>query len=178
MIAVVGGDGSLSEVITGRMLLNGSQKETFAIIPAGTGNSQAHDLKITSTEDAVHAIVSGRTQALDLAKVELTEGLPGETGGGLIRYSHNLVTWGLGVDSTIQAEKMRWMGPVRYDVGILLAIMANRRRTATLSLDGRRITDDFTLFLVQNSQTGAPNFPWLRVRRWTMGKWTSAFSRK
>ena len=99
MIAVVGGDGSLSEVITGRMLLNGSQKETFAIIPAGTGNSQAHDLKITSTENAVHAIVSGRTQALDLAKVELTEGLPGETGGGLIRYSHNLVTWGLGVDS-------------------------------------------------------------------------------
>lgn len=159
VIAVVGGDGSLSEVITGRMLLNGSQKETFAIIPAGTGNSQAHDLKITSTEDAVHAIVSGRTQALDLAKVELTEGLPGETGGGLIRYSHNLVTWGLGVDSTIQAEKMRWMGPVRYDVGILLAIMANRRRTATLSLDGRRITDDFTLFLVQNSQTGGSKLP-------------------
>lgn len=51
------------------------------------------------------------------------------------------------------------MGPVRYDVGILLAIMANRRRTATLSLDGRHITDDFTLFLVQNSQTGGSKLP-------------------
>ena len=39
IIAVVGGDGSLSEAITGRMLLNGKRTETFAIVPAGTGNS-------------------------------------------------------------------------------------------------------------------------------------------
>ena len=68
------------------------------------------------------------------------------------------MTWGLGVDSTIQAEKMRWMGPARYDVGILLAILAARRRTATLTLDDRSITDDFTL-LVQNSQTGGSMLP-------------------
>jgi diacylglycerol kinase (ATP) len=91
--------------------------------------------------------------------VELTEGLPGSTGDSMVRYSHNLVTWGLGVDSTIQAEKMRWMGPARYDVGILLAILAARRRTATLTLDDRFITDDFTLFLVQNSQTGGSMLP-------------------
>ena len=77
----------------------------------------------------------------------------------MVRYSHNLVTWGLGVDSTIQAEKMRWMGPMRYDVGILLAILANRKRTATLTLNGRSITDDFTLFLVQNTQTGGSLLP-------------------
>ena len=159
IVAVVGGDGSFSEVITGRMLLGKPTKETFAIVPAGTGNSQAHDLRIDSVEAAVKAILSGRTQALDLARVELTEGLPGSTGGSLVRYSHNLVTWGLGVDSTIQAEKMRWMGPARYDVGILLAILASRRRTATLTLDDRFITDDFTLFLVQNSQTGGSMLP-------------------
>ena len=43
IIAVVGGDGSLSEAITGRMPLHGKRTETFAIVPAGTGNSQAHD---------------------------------------------------------------------------------------------------------------------------------------
>ncbi len=159
LIAVVGGDGSLSEVITGRMLLGKGEKETFAIIPAGTGNSQAHDLRLESVESAVEAALNGQRQSLDLARVELTEGLPGSLGEPMVRYSHNLVTWGLGVDSTIQAEKMRWMGPIRYDVGILMAILASRRRTATLRLDDRTITDDFTLFLVQNSQTGGSMLP-------------------
>ena len=159
LIAVVGGDGSLSEVITGRMLLGKDEKETFAIIPAGTGNSQAHDLGLDTVENAVEAALNGQRQSLDLARVELTEGLPGSLSEPMVRYSHNLVTWGLGVDSTIQAEKMRWMGPIRYDVGILMAILASRRRTATLTLDGRTITDDFTLFLVQNSQTGGSMLP-------------------
>ena len=59
---------------------------------------------------------------------------------------------------------MRWMGPIRYDVGILMAILASRRRTATLTLDGRTITDDFTL-LVQNSQTGSSIFRLLPAPR-------------
>jgi diacylglycerol kinase (ATP) len=40
-----------------------------------------------------------------------------------------------------------------------MAILASRRRTATLTLDDRTITDDFTLFLVQNSQTGGSRLP-------------------
>ena len=40
-----------------------------------------------------------------------------------------------------------------------MAILASRRRTATLTLDGRTITDDFALFLVQNSQTGGSMLP-------------------
>ena len=67
IIAVVGGDGTLSEVITGRMLLKKGTKETFAIVPAGTGNSQAHDLGLSDVDDAVNAILSGHMQALDLA---------------------------------------------------------------------------------------------------------------
>ena len=159
-IAVVGGDGSLSESITGWMMQSKDNSTIrFGLIPAGTGNSQAHDLGIKNTEDAVSRIVNGGTQAIDLARVELTEGLPGETKGQTTRYSHNLVTWGLGVDSTIKAEKMRWMGSIRYDVGILMAIMANNRRHATLYLDGTKMEDDFTLFLIQNSQTGGSLLP-------------------
>lgn len=158
-IVAVGGDGTLCEVISGRMLLKLPTRQRFAIVPAGTGNSQANDLGLTSVDVAVEAIMAGHVQALDLAKVELTEGLPGKEGERMIRYSHNLVTWGLGVDSNIQAEKMRWLGPMRYDVGILLAILANRKRRATLTINGRSITDDFTLFLVQNSQTGGSLLP-------------------
>jgi YegS/Rv2252/BmrU family lipid kinase len=157
IIAVVGGDGSLSEVVTG--LMQAKKTCRVGLIPAGTGNSMANDLKITSTEEAVSRICYGHYQSLDLAKVDMVAGLPGNENGVLTRYSINLVTWGLGVDSTIKAEKMRWMGPMRYDVGILMAIMANNRRNATLTIDGNTIEDDFTLFLIQNSQTGGSMLP-------------------
>lgn len=159
IFAVVGGDGSLSEVITGRMHAQPEGGDLFALIPAGTGNSMAHDLRLTSTEHAVQSLVHGGRQNLDLAKVEMVNGLPGFENGQTVRYSHNLVTWGLGVDSTIKAEKMRWMGPMRYDVGILMAIMANNRRHATLTVDGMEMKGDYTLFLIQNCQTGGSMLP-------------------
>ena len=157
IIAVIGGDGTLSEVVTG--LMKSKKNCRVGLIPAGTGNSIANDMKITSTEEAVSRICNGNYQSLDLAKVDLVAGLPGNENGTLTRYSINLVTWGLGVDSTIKAEKMRWMGPMRYDVGILMAIMANNRRNAKLTIDGNTIEDDFTLFLIQNSQTGGSMLP-------------------
>ena len=159
VFAVVGGDGSLSEVITGRMRIGAEKTELFGLIPAGTGNSMANDLGIGPIEQAVEAILNGARQSLDLAKVEMVNGLPGAEDGTTVRYSHNLVTWGLGVDSTIKAERMRWMGPIRYDVGILMAIMANNRRQATLTIDGVTMEDDYTLFLIQNSQTGGSMLP-------------------
>ena len=157
VVVVVGGDGSLSEVITGLMQVKSPCR--VGLIPAGTGNSMANDLKISSTEEAINRICGGNYQLLDLAKVDMVAGLPGNESGELTRYSANLVTWGLGVDSTIKAERMRWMGPMRYDVGILMAIMANNRRNATLTIDGHTFEDDFTLFLIQNSQTGGSLLP-------------------
>ena len=146
--AVVGGDGSVCEVITGR-LRHRKTLPRVAIIPAGTGNCQATELGITSVEGAVERILAGRLRKIDLAEVRVCD-------DGLW-YSHNLVTWGLGVDSTVLAEKMRCLGPMRYDLGIVATILANRRRPATLSLDGKTLAGDYTLFLIQNTQTGGSN---------------------
>ena len=146
-------------MITGRMNAKPDGGDLFALIPAGTGNSMANDLRLTTTEQAIHSLVHGARQNLDLARVEMVNGLPGSENGRTVRYSHNLVTWGLGVDSTLKAEKMRWMGPIRYDVGILMAIMANNRRHATLTIDGEEMKGDYTLFLIQNSQTGGSMLP-------------------
>ena len=146
--AVVGGDGSVCEVITGR-LRHRKTLPRIAIIPCGTGNCQATELGITSVEVAVERILAGRIRKIDLAEVRVCD-------DGLW-YSHNLVTWGLGVDSTVLAEKMRCLGPMRYDIGIVATILANRRRPATLTLDGKTLTGDYTLFLIQNTQTGGSN---------------------
>ena len=146
--AVVGGDGSVCEVITGR-LRNRKALPRVAIIPSGTGNCQATELGITSVEEAVERILAGRVRNIDLAEVRVCD-------DGLW-YSHNLVTWGLGVDSTLLAEKMRCLSPMRYDIGIVATILANRRRPAMLTLDGKTLTGDYTLFLIQNTQTGGSN---------------------
>lgn len=160
VFAVVGGDGSMSEVITGRMRNAEDQiPPTVAFIPAGTGNSHAYDLKIDGVQDAVSRIISGRIQELDISRVVLTEGLPGNEKEEMTWYSHNLVTWGLGIDSNLIAEKMRFLGPIRYDVGIVISIMINRRRHAKLILDGHEMDSDFTLFLIQNTQTGGSGLP-------------------
>ena len=153
-IAVVGGDGSLSESITGWMRTKQTVKPVFAVIPAGTGNSQGTELAISGVDDAVSRILRGRTQAIDLAEVNLRSGNRKDPGPEMTWYSHNLVTWGLGVDSVVLAEKLRWMGPVRYDVGIVMMMLVNRRRHATLIIDGHTMKEDYTLFLIQNTQLG------------------------
>ena len=145
IFAVVGGDGSMSEVITGRMRNSEHSKSPIvAFVPAGTGNSHAYDLKINGVEDAISRIISGRIQELDISRVILTEGLPGKEKDQMTWYSHNLVTWGLGIDSNLIAEKMRFLGPIRYDVGIVISILLNRRRHAKLILDGHEMDSDFT----------------------------------
>ena len=153
-IAVVGGDGTLSESITGRMRAEPTGNPIFAVIPAGTGNSQGTELEISGVDDAVSRILRGRTQAIDLAEVNLRSGNRKDPGPEMTWYSHNLVTWGLGVDSVVLAEKLRWMGPIRYDVGIVMMMLVNRRRRATLILDGHSMEGDYTLFLIQNTQLG------------------------
>jgi|MDSX01.1.fsa_nt_gb diacylglycerol kinase (ATP) len=152
-LAVVGGDGTLSEVITGRMRAGGDLPRV-GVIPAGTGNAQATELGILNVEEAVRRIVAGRVIRIDLAEVDLRSGTAKRPGDALRWYSHNLVTWGLGVDSVVLAERMRWLGPARYDVGIVIKILANVRRRATLTVDGHAMEDDYTLFLIQNTQTG------------------------
>ena len=158
-IATIGGDGTMSEVITGMMThLEDPRRVPIALVPAGTGNSQANDLAISTVADAVGRILAGRAHDLDIASVSLHEGLGGD-GRRITRHCHNLVGWGLGVDSTIIAERLRFFGRMRYDIGIILTILRGRRRPARLILDGHVLDDDYTLLLVQNNRTGGSGLP-------------------
>ena len=149
-IVTVGGDGTFCEVISGFM----SRKEIasnipLGLVPAGTGNSQANDMEISDYMDAVERIAKGRVRLMDIAETRFLE-----NDKKVIRYSHNLVGWGLGVDSNILAEKMRFLGPLRYDIGVLLSIIRGKVRKAKCFIDGHLIESDFVLLLIQNTCTG------------------------
>jgi len=151
IIVSVGGDGTFCEVITGFMSRLDSANEQFpiALIPAGTGNSQANDMEISSHMEAIELILKNRLRKMDIAKVVFNEG---EDKG--VRYSHNLVGWGLGVDSNILAEKMRFLGPLRYDIGALMSIIRGKVRSARCTIDGHLMDSNFVLLLIQNTKTG------------------------
>ena len=71
IIVTVGGDGTFCEVITGFLSRSDSANDRFplALIPAGTGNSQANDMEIFSHMDAVQLILKNRLRKMDIAKV-------------------------------------------------------------------------------------------------------------
>ena len=149
-IVTVGGDGTFCEVISGHMNRAAfDSKIPFGLIPAGTGNSQANDMEISDYMDASGRVISGRVRLMDVAETKFLDG-----DKKITRYSHNLVGWGLGVDSNILAEKMRFLGPLRYDIGVLLSILRGKVRKAKCYIDGHLIESDFVLLLIQNTCTG------------------------
>jgi diacylglycerol kinase (ATP) len=65
-VCVVGGDGTLAEAATG---LAGTETP-LALIPRGTGNQVAHNLRIpVNVEEAVEVAVRGRPSPLDLGRI-------------------------------------------------------------------------------------------------------------
>ncbi len=151
IIVSVGGDGTLCEIITGLMFRSDSAYKEIpvALVPAGSGNSQANDMEITDYMDAIERILNGRLRKMDIGKVSFTTDDQRET-----RYSHNLVGWGLGVDSNLLAERMRFLGPLRYDIGALMSIIRGRVRKARCYIDGHLLDSAFVLLLIQNTKTG------------------------
>jgi diacylglycerol kinase family enzyme len=70
-VAIVGGDGSMHEVINGLFSRPDKKKLPIGLIPAGTGNSLMHDLKCLDPSEASRNIVNGYTRKLDVAEVKM-----------------------------------------------------------------------------------------------------------
>ena len=147
----VGGDGTLSEIITGLLKREDSFSEIIpiSIVPSGSGNSQANDMEISDYLDAIQRVVNGRLRKMDIGRVTFID-----EGEKQVRFSHNLVGWGLGVDANILAERMRFLGPIRYDLGSLMSIIRGKVRKAKCYIDGNLIDSSFILLLIQNTKTG------------------------
>jgi diacylglycerol kinase (ATP) len=145
-VVVAGGDGSLHEAINGLMAAD-TPRPPLGLIPTGTGNSLAADLKCIGPHQAARAIAGGRTRPLDVMEVRL--GPAGDRGAdadavsaapALPRtlYAFNIVGWGLAADAGARAEWLRQRTPLlgsrRYAVANLLVLLRRRVRPARLRL--------------------------------------------
>src|SRR5215204_1610641 len=108
-LIVVGGDGTVNEVVNGLGKAGFPQAVTLAVLPMGTGNDLAATLAITDQlEEAKEVVRENRVRTLDVARVS-SEGM-GE------RFFINVATGGYGAETSGLADeemKSRW-GKLAY----------------------------------------------------------------
>ncbi len=66
LVAAVGGDGTVNEVINGIVAADALESTTVGVIPAGTGNNFAANIGIEGVEHGFEVIEHGRRQQIDL----------------------------------------------------------------------------------------------------------------
>ncbi len=140
-LVLVGGDGTLFEVLngmrrTGRML-------PVAQIPIGTGNSFIKDLGIESMEDGLAALKGGKTRKVDIGWIRSSAGE---------FHFVNVVGAGFVADVAARASAFKLLGDLSYTISVFLELAALRSRTCRIRADGREIVREAIFVEICNSR--------------------------
>ncbi|NQU68257.1 MAG: diacylglycerol kinase family lipid kinase [Candidatus Marinimicrobia bacterium] len=139
---VIGGDGSMHEMVNGMLSRSDQKQMPIGLIPGGTGNSFLHDLNLLNPINAAEAIVNGFTRPIDVMEISINQ---------IKRYAFNIVGWGLVTDVGKHAERYRWMGERRYTFTSVLEVLNLKPRPAQLVFGDNKIIDDFTMIIACNT---------------------------
>ncbi|MCU0538066.1 MAG: hypothetical protein MUD14_29620 [Hydrococcus sp. Prado102] len=133
-LVVIGGDGTLYEVING--IMNRPDWETaittpIGIIGAGTGNGLCKTILDLAGEpydpiSAAFLIAKGKTRPLDLAVVQQQR---------RSYYSVLSLSWGFISDVDIESDRLRYLGSLKNTIYAILRILSLRTYKGRLSLD-------------------------------------------
>lgn len=140
---LIGGDGTIHEVVGGLMRRDEPVSTPLGVIPAGTGNSVLEHLQCSDPLEAARRITAGSTQPLDVVRVRT---------GSDLAYCVNIVGWGALVDISRTAERLRALGPPRYALAAICGILRAKRRRAKLVLDEEAVEDDFLFVVACNTK--------------------------
>jgi sphingosine kinase len=126
VLVIIGGDGTVYEVING--LMNRSDWKTairtpLGIISGGTGNGLSKTILAISGEpydpiSSAFLIAKGKTRPLDIADI---------TQKNRHYYSFLSLAWGLVSDVDLGSDRLRWIGSLKNDIYALLLIWRLRR---------------------------------------------------
>ncbi|MCA9060217.1 MAG: diacylglycerol kinase family lipid kinase [Planctomycetaceae bacterium] len=146
-IGIIGGDGTVHEVVNGLLSMHRSVPVPLALIPAGTGNTVHHQLGCHDVHSAIDILLRGETRGLDVARVEF----PGQ-----IVWCINIVGFGVVAEINRTAERLRRLGAIRYSLAAIWQIIRPRARRVQLTTDGQCVTDDVLFVMACNTKsTGA-----------------------
>jgi diacylglycerol kinase (ATP) len=148
----LGGDGTPYELLNG-LYADGRPARLPEIgqIPAGTGNSFLRDFDITTTDQALGAILAGRRRKVDL--VEFT--YAGDRAGSSTVRGHSLNIIGVGLIADILEltnARLKFMGAAGYGLAVLVRLLRGMKNRVTIEADGRRVEAPNSALVVSNSK--------------------------
>ena len=141
-LCVLGGDGTINEAINGLMSSDQSQSIPLGIIPIGSGNAFAETLGELDPIKALSNILSGTTSLIDVFKIDDRE---------KTFFAINIIGWGMAAEVNILAEKLRWMGGIRYSVASLITVMRMKQKHLKANLGKSNIEGKALFFLALNN---------------------------
>jgi diacylglycerol kinase (ATP) len=150
ILAAVGGDGTVGEVMTAIMSREASDVK-LAIVPAGTGNDIARNAGIRSVEDAVAAVRYGKPKAFDIMRVESQmDGRP------VVNYSFLAGAVGFSSIPRIRPWMKRLLGAKgAYYLATLIQLLLYRTTEMTTKAEERSFRGKAWLVLVGNVESTA-----------------------
>jgi diacylglycerol kinase (ATP) len=155
-IMVLGGDGTMSEVING--IFNATTKSTqdlkIALIPRGTGNDWGRFWGLTADyRKSIEVLLKGKTQPIDIGKVEYD--MEGE------KEAHYFInSIGLGLDAAVvnlthRLKEFFGSHSFLYSVSLLLAVFSYRSHKVKLYSHEKNIDEGmFTMNIANGCYSG------------------------
>jgi diacylglycerol kinase (ATP) len=142
---VLGGDGTVFEVINGLFPLQGDERPTLGIVPIGTGNSFVRDFGMTTPEHGLQAVLNGQSQAVDVVRVEHADG---------VYHYLNLLSVGFTADAgELTNRRFKALGLGGYAVAVLIRLTRLGTYSVPYQLDDGPIVDrPCTLLSFSNSR--------------------------
>lgn len=124
----VGGDGTAFEVLNGLFPEAHDAAETkLGIVPLGTGNSFLKDFNIHSTDAAIDAIRKGHTTAVDVVRIDHSE--------GVLHYMNLLGLAFAANVSEVTNRRFKALGPAGYIAGVLHQLVALKDSVIPMRVD-------------------------------------------
>lgn len=141
-IIVVGGDGTMHEVVNGLLCRHDKKKVPIGVIPAGSGNAFMHDLNLLDPAKAAQCILNAQLSDIDILKVD---------SDAQTYYAFNVIGWGMSTAIAARAHRLRWLGPLRYNVATVIEIIRHQRRQGTLNIGEQTQSGHFEFMMACNT---------------------------
>jgi len=141
-ICVIGGDGTINEAVNGLMRSGKSKSTALGVIPRGSGNAFAEDLGALNPLQALKTILKGHVTPIDLFKIDHK---------GDAYFAINIIGWGMAAEVNILAERLRWLGGIRYSLASLISVMRMKRYRLDFVLDDASFSGEGLFFLALNT---------------------------
>ena len=141
-ICVIGGDGTIHEAIEGLMQSEKSKYLPLVIIPAGSGNAFAEDLGLRDPLDGLENIIIGDISRIDVMRIKTRHN---------INYAVNIIGWGMASNVNILAEKLRWLGNIRYSIASILSILKIKLQKVNIIIENQVFDGKVAFFIALNN---------------------------